>query len=144
MGGDQVYSSAVIGQQVGGPTLPTTPKSGPEAVRSDLETTFGVLVNELAQYEKQLSSCPSSKSCLRTFAYNAAQQFAEFDGSLNGYAFPARLSAKAASLDATTRKLNALYEAIDHGKETSATTSSIEKYEKVLTSDYHELVNGLS
>jgi len=130
--GAQVYSSAVTGDEA-------------PAVLADLETTFGVLVSELAQYSKQYSACSSSKTCLKEFAQNAAGQFATFDNSLISYDFPARLDQAAASLDATTRKLNGLYEAMyNNGTETTAISLSIEQSEKTLLSEYQGLVRGFS
>jgi hypothetical protein len=129
--GGQVYSSAVTGKEA-------------PAVLVDLDTAFGVLTSDLAEYTKQYSACSSSKTCVKEFAQNAAEQFAAFDSSLAGYAFPARLDKEAASLDATTRQLNGLYEAMYNGTDTTAALSSIESSEKALLSEYNSLVRGLS
>jgi hypothetical protein len=130
-GGGDIYSSAVTGKQA-------------PPVLADLETAFGVLASELAHYKKQYSACSSSKTCIKEFAQNAAGQFADFNSSLTGYGFPARLDKEAASLDATTRKLNGLYEAIYNGKETAAIVSSIGSSERTLLNEYNRLVRGLS
>ena len=141
-GGGGVYSSAVTGTRVAAAGI----GKHESPVLADVETTFGVLTSELAQYDKQYSTCLSTQktSCLKVYAQNAAQQYAAFDGSLMGFDFPARLDTDASNLDSTTRKLTGLYGEIYRSNDAVGTTSAIAKSETALLKEYKHLIGALS
>jgi hypothetical protein len=141
-GGGGVYSAAITGTRV---AATGSDKHAP-AVLADLETTFGVLASEMGQYDKQYSTCLSARktSCLTVFAQNAAQQFAAFDGSLDGFDFPARLSTDVSTMDSTTRKLTGLYGGLDESNGTARIRSEISKSENAFLKEYKDLIGALS
>ena len=98
----------------------------------------------MTQYSKQYQGCGLSSACIKSFALEAAQQFAQFDSNLAGFEIPARLSSYESSMDATTRKLNRLYEAIYHGASIAANTATISSSQQVLLSEYERLVKAWS
>jgi hypothetical protein len=139
-GGGQIYSSAVTGTRISS----SVPRVRIPPSKADLETSFAVLANEMTQYAKQDQTCGSSSACIKSFALQAAQQFAQFDSNLAGLKFPARLDSYESSLDAATRKLNGLYEAIDHGASITANTAAILSSQQALLSEYERLVKAWS
>ena len=130
--GDEVYDSNIVG------------KVAPLDL-ADLETAFGTLANQLSQYDGQYTSCTaSSTTCLKTFGQDAAEQFGSFDSALTGFTFPSRDRSEVASLNDTARALYGLYESMAKGAGSTSTDSSIQKYEKRLSTEYSTLVRDLS
>jgi hypothetical protein len=139
-GGGQVYASAVTGSRIS----PAVPHTRIPASKGDFETDFAVLANEMNQYAKQSQGCGSSPACIKPLALNAAQQFAQFESDFMGLDFPARLGSYVSSVDGTTRKLNALYEAIYHGASVAANEATISNSQRALLTEYERLVKAWS
>ena len=131
--GNDVYTSAVTG-----------PRAPEDLV--DLETDYGVLSSELAQYNTQYSECETSngKSCVKSLALNFAEQFAQFDNGLMSYVFPPQFDVDVNALEKTAGKLNGLYESVSKTNGSTGDTSSIEKSVKNFKSEYKKLVRDLS
>jgi hypothetical protein len=139
-GGGQVYSSAVTGSRISS----SVPRTRIPASKADFETDFAVLANEMNLYAKQSQRCGSSPACIKPLALKAAQQFAQFESDFMGLSFPARLGSYVSSVDATTRKLNGLYEAIYHGASVAVSAPTISNTQRTLLTEYERLVKAWS
>jgi hypothetical protein len=136
------------GLTVAGNDTYTSAVSGPRAPEDlvDLETDYGVLSNELVQYNTEFKACETSdgKSCEKTLAKQFAEQFAQFDNALMSYAFPAKYGSEVDALEAAAGKLSGLYQALSEKNENTGNLSSIEKSVNELKSAYNNLVRDLA
>lgn len=136
------------GLTVAGNDTYTSAVSGPRAPEDlvDLETDYGVLSNELVQYNTEFKACETSdgKSCEKTLAKQFAEQFAQFDNALMSYAFPAKYGSEVNALEAAAGKLSGLYQALSEKNENTGNLSSIEKSVNELKSAYNNLVRDLA
>jgi hypothetical protein len=112
----------------------------------DLDTEYGVLSSELAQFNKQYNTCTASngKSCVKSLAKNSADQFALFDNFLVTHNFLGKYGVDADALNKSARKLNMLYESISNGNETTGFISSIKQAEKDFLREFNKLFKDLS
>jgi hypothetical protein len=131
--GNDTYTSAVTG-----------PRAPADLV--DLETDYGVLSSELTQFGSAYNTCLSSdgKSCVKTFALNVADQFAQFDNALMSYGFPARFQVDVNALETSAVKINALYESVYRSNGKVGNMSSIKNSVKGFQGRYKKLERDLS
>jgi hypothetical protein len=115
---------------------------------SDLETNFGVLAQQLGQYNATLADCEKSHShasCEKPFAQQSEQQFGQFVQVMTGSTqLPARVRPRVSQLVATAQRLTLLFEKVVNGASLNAVATKINGSEKCLGRQYDMLVHDLS
>jgi hypothetical protein len=114
---------------------------------TDFVVSYNVLQYELTRDQAALNACNRSggTGCVTNAAENAEQEFATFNTSLTGYAFPSNARSEVNELSSTSKTLTLLFHSIQEGQASvSSLEGEITNEEAQLRSDALALIAQLS
>jgi hypothetical protein len=146
--GDNEYVIARTGTSVSAPQTAESPAGSSEGVStiSDLETVYGVLRDQLADYVTRLEACAKKEanSCSKTYALSASQQFARFSTSLVGLHFPSRLSGEVRTLSSSSVRASRLFSKFGSSRNPHLLAAGVINAITLFDQNYSQLIHDLS